>query len=288
MLVCNVSLRPPQTAIAADIAEATVADDSLGTGNVVFATIVDDPASVSETIDAWLGEIMLEAASATDTLSAPAAYAADIIELGAAADSPSAAAPILTSFAIFDGTPSASVTVTNGGLTVTHGSTSNGTGVFSTKQLTSGKFYFEVLLQTTTTNANAGGIKVYASGTFSDPGGTFSTGAGVSFGSTQSFIWSNAVSTGKNLGTFAVGDRLCAAIDLTSRLGWFRKNGGLWNADAAADPATGTNGVVVPSGSQAPLVRFTNGPATDAFTANFGASSFAFTPPAGFSLGWGT
>ena len=50
MLVCNVSLRPPRTAIAASVAEVATALDDLGSGSgqVVFATLVDDPASVAK------------------------------------------------------------------------------------------------------------------------------------------------------------------------------------------------------------------------------------------------
>ena len=188
--------------------------------------------------------------------------------------------------ATFNGTPSASVVVSNGGLTVTHGSTNNATGVFSAASKASGKLYFEVLIQTSISNANAVGIKLYAGGVFSDATGTFPNGVGVQLGATNSFIYANNVSTAKNLGTQAIGDVICCAIDLDARLAWFRRNAGNWNADAAANPATGTNGVVIPAGAQAPMVRFTNGPATDAFTGNFGASAFAQAVPAGFTAGW--
>jgi hypothetical protein len=80
MLVCNVSLRPPRRAIAAAIAEAVVASDATATGNIVFATLVDDPASVGDTVDAYLGEIMLEAASASDVISAGSEYIAAVDE----------------------------------------------------------------------------------------------------------------------------------------------------------------------------------------------------------------
>jgi hypothetical protein len=80
MLSCNVSQRARRAAIAADVAEAAVAADQLGTGNVVFATLVDDPASVGETVDAYLGEIMLEAASAAATVNAGLIYATAIDE----------------------------------------------------------------------------------------------------------------------------------------------------------------------------------------------------------------
>lgn len=195
--------------------------------------------------------------------------------------------PPLTTFATFDGTPSASVAMSNGNLTVTHGSTGNGTGVASTMSKTTGKYYFETRSVTSVSNSNGIGVKVYAGGIFSD-GAPFINGAGIVLGPVNSFIINNTVSTGKNLGAQAVGDIYCFAIDLTARLMWIKKGAGLWNADAGADPAAGTNGVAIISGALSPMVRFTNGLATDAFTANFGASAFAFTPPSSFSLGWGT
>jgi hypothetical protein len=95
MLVCNVSLRPPRSAIAADVAELAAAVDATATGNVVFATLVDDPASVGDIVDAYLGEIMLEAASAADTTSAGSAYAGAVDEAASATDTQSATVPAL-------------------------------------------------------------------------------------------------------------------------------------------------------------------------------------------------
>lgn len=80
MLVCNVSLRPPGRTIAAGIAEAGAAVDDFGTGNIVFATLVDDPASVGDVVDAYNGEIMLEAASADAIADAGTVYAVAIDE----------------------------------------------------------------------------------------------------------------------------------------------------------------------------------------------------------------
>ena len=90
MLVCNVAIRPPRTAISAEIAEIVFAADDPGTGNVIFATLVDDPASVGDVVDAYLGEIMLEAASADTVLDAGLAYAAAIDEAVTAADTQNA------------------------------------------------------------------------------------------------------------------------------------------------------------------------------------------------------
>ena len=81
MLVCSVSQLRRRAAIAADIAETTIALDAPGTGNVVFATLVDDPASVRDRIDAFLGQIMLEAANASSTLTAGLAYVVAVTEI---------------------------------------------------------------------------------------------------------------------------------------------------------------------------------------------------------------
>jgi len=88
MLVCNVSLRPPRRTIAVDLAEAVEAADATASGQVVFATLVDDPASVNEVVDAYVGLIMLEAASADDVVDGEfvGLYTGTIAEAASAAD----------------------------------------------------------------------------------------------------------------------------------------------------------------------------------------------------------
>jgi hypothetical protein len=86
MLVCNVSLRPRGRIISADLAEMAAALDATTTGLVDFAALIDEPASVSEAVDAYLGEIMVEAASAADIVDVIFVYAAAIGE-AATADS---------------------------------------------------------------------------------------------------------------------------------------------------------------------------------------------------------
>lgn len=93
MLACNVSQSHRRAAIAVNLAETAAARDSLGTGNIVFATLVDDPASVGDRVDAFLGEIMREAASAAATVNAGLAYAIAVVEAASAADVSSASVP---------------------------------------------------------------------------------------------------------------------------------------------------------------------------------------------------
>lgn len=93
MLVCNVSLRAPRAGITADVAEITAAVDALATGNIVFATLVDDPASVRDIVDAYSGEIMLEAASAAELADAGLVYGADVLEEATAVSAQDAPIP---------------------------------------------------------------------------------------------------------------------------------------------------------------------------------------------------
>jgi hypothetical protein len=45
------------------------------------------------------------------------------------------------------------------------------------------------------------------------------------------------------IATFVQGDRIDCAVDVGSRLIWFRVNGGNWNNNAANNPATGVGGI---------------------------------------------
>jgi hypothetical protein len=72
-------------AISVDIVEAATAVDATATGNVIFATLVDDPANVRDVVDAFTGEIMLEAASAAATVTAGLIYTVAILEQATAA-----------------------------------------------------------------------------------------------------------------------------------------------------------------------------------------------------------
>jgi hypothetical protein len=90
MLVCSVSARPRGIEVTADIAEAAEAIDGSTSGFVIFSALVDDPASVADTVDAFLGDIMVEAASASDDITTGLAYNAAIDESVTAADTPDA------------------------------------------------------------------------------------------------------------------------------------------------------------------------------------------------------
>jgi hypothetical protein len=100
MLVCSVSQLRRRASIAADLAETAAALDAPGTGNVVFATLVDDPASVLDRVDAYLGQIMKEVASATATVNAGLTYAARVDEAVTAIALVSGAVPAVITAAV--------------------------------------------------------------------------------------------------------------------------------------------------------------------------------------------
>lgn len=306
MLVCNVSLRPSRRAIAAGIAEVAAALDAATTGNVVFAALVDDPASVGEIVDAYLGEIMLEPASAADAISAGATYDAAIDEAIIAADDAIAGASYAvavdetvtatdlltaTGYPAWDLATVASVTLSGGNLIATNTgttSTNQGAHVESSHSQTTGKYYFEAVITQGPGGGNVGfGIGTTTS-TYTAMGNSAVTGAEI-YNSEN--IWVNGVNTGINLGALLPGGSFlfAMAVDLTNRKIWFRKGAaGNWNANASYDPATNVGGVTIPSGAMIPFCNFggTGGGSGNSWTANFGASAFTGTVPAGFIAGW--
>jgi hypothetical protein len=282
MLICSVSLRPPRSAIAADVAETAAALDYLGSGQVVFATLVDDPASVADFVDAYSGEIMLEAASAADTFDGVVPLAAAVIAEAASATDTQDASTALPSATLDSNAGASFITMSNGNLTATVANPNWLIGARSTAYKSSGKYYFEVTTTTTRGNGDSVGI-LLSTGTYTDLHNGQNCTVVIHAGS--GLIYSSNSSSGKSLGSdLANGNIVGVAIDLTARRGWFRKNGGLWNNDASADPAAGTNGVVVATGSFGPSVGFTSSGSTagDAMTANFGQSAYSMTPPSGF------
>lgn len=185
--------------------------------------------------------------------------------------------------ATFDGTPSASVVLSNGNRTVTHGNTDNGAGVSSLTTKTSGKYYFEIAVTLWTSgNGNGVGVGNYYTGTFAEFLGSFANGVGVNLGN-LSEIFSQGTNTHKDLGPVATADVIGGAIDMDAKLAWYRRSNGNWNADALANPATGTGGVSFTQGTVAPFVRFSNSDPADAFTGNFGQAAYANAAPSGFN-----
>jgi hypothetical protein len=96
----------------------------------------------------------------------------------------------------------------------------------------------------------------------------------------------NGSATGVSLGVIG-SETIGIAVDFaTSRL-WVRLNAGLWNNSGSDNPATGTGGLDVsalfPGNAAYAVATFTT--AERSATVNFGANTFAYAAPSGFT-GW--
>lgn len=183
---------------------------------------------------------------------------------------------LLTSF---DGV-AVNATVSGGGLIATHSNSVDESGARSAANKTGGKYFFEMTVNVTHGANDSQGILLSAS-TYGD---MCSNGRDCFAVDQFGGIYSNNGSPANFPAHTVGGDVLCFAIDLTTRLGWVRKNGGNWNNDGTANPATGVGGFTLGAGAFAPAVGFGgSGTASgDAATANFGQSTYAYAAPAGF------
>jgi hypothetical protein len=183
---------------------------------------------------------------------------------------------------------SANITLSNGNLTAAASASSN-EGVRAVDSKTSGKYYFEWKLTGTPNGSNTGVEVCREDATLSSMGSTTNLlcGCFISVGN----IWNNGSFTGKTVGAFATNDVGCSAIDLDNKRAWFRKNGGNWNGDATANPATNTGGIDISgwfTGVHVIYPSATFNTTTSSFVTNFGDSSFTQTTPSGFTSGWPT
>lgn len=280
MLGCYVVQGARHATITADIAEAAAALDAAGAG-ALFDTLVDDPASADEIVDAYFGSIMVEAANADDSWTIPQIYAADIVEAATAADAADAT-KLVTVSTIWNSSDATNILLSNGNLTAAASANAQASVRATVSKAASGKYYFEITGIGTSQNS-AIGIST------ASPGGS-------TLVPTQSIFcnWANGLyflsgagTGGGLLAPLVSGDIVGVAIDLTNKRAWFRKNSTIWNNDGAANPATNTNGVdissVFASAAAFPIVTFNGTGLTH--TANFGPS-FTFAAPSGFTV-WG-
>lgn len=176
-----------------------------------------------------------------------------------------------------DGPIVGSLAMSGGNLTATHTANDTVSGVRSLMIHNSGKYYFEVTITQSVGAYTAVGIGVPGFDYTGMSPGVYAGGGGP--------IGVNGSSSSYSLSAFTNGDVIGVAVDLNARLAWFRQNNGNWNGNSIANPSTGVNGVTVPAGSMAPLVRFaTNSVAGDNLTANFGQAALFAARPTGYGL----
>jgi len=196
-------------------------------------------------------------------------------------------------YATLDPATVTAVTLSGGNLTATNtGTTSNeqGAKVAAASAKTSGKYYFEAKFA-----AFSGSILRTTAG-IGPPASTYTlVSSGATAGDVVSVggvVHANGVGNVVDIyppGTLPVSSTVGIAVNLDNRTIWFREApSGLWNISATANPATNTEGLVVPAGSMVPYVTFggTSGAAGCITTVNLGASAFVGAVPAGFTPGW--
>jgi hypothetical protein len=190
----------------------------------------------------------------------------------------------------FDPATATAVVLSGGNLIVTGAGTTSvdqGAKLVSASGKTSGKYYFEQTILALTLSPNRGtGIGTTAS-TYTNMGN--SATSGVNMYPNTGGIFAGGVNTAISIGARAAGDVIGYAVDLDNRRIWIRPNpGAIWNNNAANDPVTNVGGITIPAGTMVPFCTFggASGVAGSSFKANFGASAFAGTVPAGFTAGW--
>lgn len=284
MLVCHISLHPQGNTIAADLTESAIANDAATIGTAIFVTLVDDPASVGDTIDAYLGEIMLEAASADVIMDAGLNYISDVVETTTAAsteDGTIIAAPVNT----WNPSDLAQITLSGGNLSAQSTGTSAGVRHFTGHS--SGKYYWEA------TTINWGGTSTeigLATSSAALAGGGVAGQAVVtrSLGGFNGSIYINGSNSGSQLGGPPSNAVIGIAVDLTAGLIWFRiAPAGNWNGSGTANPATGIGGLSLGALAGSILFPFFGAlTTTEDVTANFGGSAFTGAVPSGFTSTW--
>lgn len=205
------------------------------------------------------------------------------------------------SFATWDPSTVASVTLSGGNLVATNtGTTSNNQGahVASTSGKSSGKYYFEVTLTTFVAGSGVGvGVGTAATGygtQSATPNGAHCLAVG--FGGSGNIEVSSG-NSGLSLGALTSGDTICVAVDFVNSRIWFRKGAsGFWNGQSSNDPTIGNGsagGLTFTPASLVPFVTYGThsfggqaGQSGNVFTANFGASSFVGAVPSGYTAGW--
>lgn len=144
----------------------------------------------------------------------------------------------------------------------------------------SGKHYFEVVMNArglgqlfgiATASASLStqcGLDAFGWSYYGDNGNKYNSGSSSAYGA-----------------TYSTGDVISIALDLDVGKLWFAKNG-TWQA--SGNPATGANAAFASlSGTFFPMWSADYvGPPFASGTANFGVTTFAYTPPSGFNVGW--
>jgi len=186
----------------------------------------------------------------------------------------------------------ASIALSNGNLTGTNTYAVNGAygNTQSIASHSTGKFFNEFTLTTLDPNAYAvpvGLITTSGGGASLNPGLGFDASISLGYYAGNGVMsFNSAVITGGSIQTSAQGDVVGMAVDIGGALIWIRTNAGNWNNSGTANPATGAGGISISGLLTNPISVavsiFQQAHNLSSVTANFGATSYAHSAPAGF------
>jgi hypothetical protein len=195
-------------------------------------------------------------------------------------------------WADFAGGTIANTTLSDGNLGIAPSSGVFVVAVASTAYKKSGKYYFECVRTDAGANGELMGViaQGYDFNRVTNAAGEVGHCIGITAGG--GMIGRGSPSWAA-LTAFAEGERVSLAVDLDNWRFWARKQGGNWNNNASANPATNVGGMDISylnSTVLAPFGMFHQNSFT--FTAkwnyNFGQAAFTYAVPAGFMPGWPT
>jgi len=178
----------------------------------------------------------------------------------------------------------ATIALSNGDLTATNSFGLDGS-VRTVESASSGKYYYEAICGgTADTTAYRRGVAIGNSSAALTTGlGSPETNSGNVFqGDSNFYVAGSGGGTGCSYAGTG-GDNVSVALDLDNDLIWYRANGGNWNSNGSADPASGVGGNSI-SGLSKPLfvMAWSTQANGIALTFNFGATAYAYTAPSGF------
>ncbi len=184
---------------------------------------------------------------------------------------------------------SSNTTLSQGALRVTSNNNQHH-AVLGTFALSSGKWYYEMVLESGAAAPDIGWHEVdYTAAQLQNfPGSTRPGGYCISTNGNNSEIrsYNDGTMTTISATSWATGDVIGCAIDMDAKKIWFRKNGSAWyaatNGGTSGNPVTGANPTLTYSYSGLLTPRTSCYSNNYTPVINFGARSFAYTPPTGF------
>jgi len=180
------------------------------------------------------------------------------------------------------------IALSGGNLTATATSSSNAAGRADAAVTSALKKYWEILIVVDVNTSVGPGLGNVSAAFITDEWlGVFATTIGYYSDGNVYHNWNVVGAPIATYAGYAAGNRICIAVDEANTKVWFRVNAGNWNNSGADNPATNTGGLnysgLIGSGDIYPAYNVQGNGIDGQVTANFGATAFTHTPPAGFT-----